>query len=232
MEEHKCRFSGCINEARSVRSGLCGGHYRQKKEGKSLKPLQKKYRSVDGGCSFPGCDRKHYSKGYCVSHNAQIRLGIPLRIIRTDIPTRHRFMSYVLINIQSGCWEWVGRMDRLGYGMFRIEGKNPKAHRFGWERVNGPIPKGMYIDHLCHNRSCVNLEHLRVVTPKKNSENRKGATIRSTTGIRGVSPRDNGTRFVGRVGHHGKIYSAGTFSTEEEAERAVIALREKLYGTD
>ena len=31
-----------------------------------------------------------------------------------------------------------------------------------------PIPDGMTIDHLCHNRSCVNPDHMEIVTPGEN----------------------------------------------------------------
>ncbi|XWX91267.1 HNH endonuclease [Salmonella enterica] len=31
----------------------------------------------------------------------------------------------------------------------------------------------MLVDHKCHNTLCVNPSHLRLVTPKQNSENRE-----------------------------------------------------------
>ena len=49
------------------------------------------------------------------------------------------------------------------------------THRYVWERDRGPIPKGMHIDHLCRKPSCVNVEHLEVVTPRVNT-------------LRGISP--------------------------------------------
>lgn len=33
-------------------------------------------------------------------------------------------------------------------------------HRLVWEVVNGAIPKGYEIDHLCKNRRCCRVEHL------------------------------------------------------------------------
>ena len=50
-----------------------------------------------------------------------------------------------------------------GYGQFRYEEKNGYAHRYAWERVNGRIPDGLTIDHLCRIRHCVRVGHLEVV---------------------------------------------------------------------
>lgn len=42
------------------------------------------------------------------------------------------------------------------------------GHRVAWEAVHGPIPEGMTLDHVCRNKPCVNVDHLRLLT---NSEN-------------------------------------------------------------
>ena len=55
-----------------------------------------------------------------------------------------------------------------GYHKVRVNGKQIRAHRWAWELVNGKIPNGMVIDHICRNRACVALDHLRVVTQKEN----------------------------------------------------------------
>jgi HNH endonuclease len=39
-----------------------------------------------------------------------------------------------------------------------------RVHRFAWELLNGPIPDGPTIDHLCRNTLCVKPAHLEVVT--------------------------------------------------------------------
>lgn len=68
---------------------------------------------------------------------------------------------------ESGCWEWTGaRSD--GYGHFTENGRQVKAHRRAYELVNGPIPAGLTIDHLCRNRACINPSHLQSVTNREN----------------------------------------------------------------
>jgi hypothetical protein len=55
-----------------------------------------------------------------------------------------------------------------GYHKVYANGKSQRAHRWAWELVNGKIPDGKVIDHLCRNRACVALDHLRVVTQREN----------------------------------------------------------------
>ena len=44
--------------------------------------------------------------------------------------------------------------------------RNRYAHRVAWERHHGDIPKGMHVHHLCGNRSCVDADHLALVTSR------------------------------------------------------------------
>jgi len=66
-----------------------------------------------------------------------------------------------------GCWLWTASTNG-GYGQFTAGGKNRRAHRWLWEVVNGPVPKGLELDHLCRTRNCVNPEHLEAVTHHEN----------------------------------------------------------------
>lgn len=70
------------------------------------------------------------------------------------------------------CIVWTGAQNNKGYGCFAIEGKSQLAHRLVWEEEHGPIPEGMTIDHLCRVHSCINLDHLEVVTQTENRRRR------------------------------------------------------------
>ena len=71
--------------------------------------------------------------------------------------------SWILDPIK-GCHLWIGIKYRNGYGRVKCQG----AHRVIYEAEVGPIPRDMYIDHICKVRNCVNVNHMRIVTPKQN----------------------------------------------------------------
>jgi len=66
------------------------------------------------------------------------------------------------------CWEWQGGVSHNGYGYIKCDGRQQRTHRVAWELVNGPIPDGLQIDHLCRNRRCCNPAHLEPVTCREN----------------------------------------------------------------
>ncbi len=126
------------------------------------------------------------------------------------------------------CLIWIGAKDRAGgYGMLNVRGRHTKAHRFAWERVNGPIPDGMVIDHICHNRGCVEVSHLRLATASQNGAYRCGAQKNSALGVRNV--RRDGTKFRVQVRKAGVSYG-GAHDTLDAAIAEASSLREALFG--
>lgn len=125
------------------------------------------------------------------------------------------------------CVIWTGSLYPNGYGTIYVNRRSVRAHRYAWERANGEIPDGMTIDHMCHNRACVNVEHLRVVTNAQNQQNRKGANSLSKTGIRGVYQHTQTGQWVASAQVDGNRVSR-LFPTKEEAERAVLDMRRTM----
>ena len=130
------------------------------------------------------------------------------------------------------CWIWTAACTPDGYGKIRHEGKLVYAHRLSYEWMHGEIPEGMYTDHRCHQRNCVRPDHLRLVTPGQNQQNRRGSQSNSTTGVRGVTWDKGRRKYQARVWLSGKKYHAGRYDTIEEAEAAVIAKRQELFTHD
>jgi hypothetical protein len=112
----------------------------------------------------------------CACGCGQTPDGEYVRAHRPPAPLADLFWAKVEVPIAAGgCWEWRGSIDENGYGRAWLPGvgKMSRAHRASWILHRGPIPAGLCIDHLCRNRSCVNPDHLEVVTLGEN--NRRGA---------------------------------------------------------
>lgn len=84
----------------------------------------------------------------------------------------NRFMKYV--KKTENCWEWIGVKNLQGYGRFCICYKGIyaqiNAHRISYMIFKDSISKEMTVHHLCRNKSCVNPEHLELMTEKENRE--------------------------------------------------------------
>ncbi len=131
------------------------------------------------------------------------------------------------------CWEWTG-LTQAGYGTV-THTKDKKffklrAHRVAYTLTNGPIPEGLVIDHLCHNKKCVRPGHMRATTPKKNNDNRRGPNKNGVSGIRGVSWDSRRGNWRVQVGHNRRIYQGGSFQRKDLAEATAIELRARLHG--
>lgn len=83
----------------------------------------------------------------------------------------------------SGCFIWMGALNKDGYGVIGIgyesekNKKNTLAHRVAYEHFVGPIPEGLQLDHLCRVRCCVNPAHLEPVTNAENLRRGMGPAL-------------------------------------------------------
>lgn len=79
-----------------------------------------------------------------------------------------RFWDKVSPEPMTGCWIWAAATSAGGYGTFTVHNRTVRAHRLAYERLVGPIPDGLQVDHLCRVRRCVNPNHLEPVTQREN----------------------------------------------------------------
>jgi len=66
------------------------------------------------------------------------------------------------------CWNWIATKTPLGYGNFWFRGRIDKAYRVSLIISGIEIPKHLEVNHKCYNPSCVNPDHLELVTHRQN----------------------------------------------------------------
>lgn len=180
-------------------------------------------------CSLNTCDRRHFARGYCKRHyNAAMRRGEiePTRqTIQGTLSKRLEFYSRPL----GECRIWTGGTTPDGYGKIRHGGSTIGAHRAAYLAARGNIPVGMVVDHVCRNRLCINVDHMRLATTKQNAENLAFTSGRSSSGYRGVSWSSSRRKWHAAVKHNGRTYFAGDHQCKEDAIAAAAELRLSLF---
>lgn len=82
-----------------------------------------------------------------------------------------RLLDKIEINNTTGCWEFQGGKNNLGYGMIRDDKKMRTAHRVSYEEhTNTKIPNHLVVMHQCDNPCCVNPKHLSLGTRSDNTQ--------------------------------------------------------------
>lgn len=146
---------------------------------------------------------------------------------RADMSDKDIARFWAKVDKSNECWTWTGATSLTGYGRISFRGETVRAHRFAYALAHGECPNNLELDHICHNRLCVNPAHLHLVTAQQNSENRI-ARKDCKSGIRGVSWNTAANKWLVRAMVNGKHYYGGYYSDIHEAEEAAIALRNKL----
>ena len=96
---------------------------------------------------------------------------------KTGRPTRPlRFMTF-----GGGCQVCVSRSIAVksGYAKLSVRNRLWRLHRLVWTLRVGPIPNGYEVDHICRNKACVNIAHLRCIPlVQHRRENNRDTLIR------------------------------------------------------
>ena len=144
----------------------------------------------------------------------------------------HALPEQVLSNIlvdASGCLLWQGSLAAKGYAQTMINRKNIRVHRLVYENINGPIPKGLTIDHLCRVRHCVNSRHMEAVTSKINILRGVGPTAqnaRKTHCCRGHEFTDENTHISPQPARV-CLTCAKRYRRESRERKAALASKEQ-----
>lgn len=97
---------------------------------------------------------------------------------------RKRFDASYIPEPMSGCWLWEGVLHPTGYPRIKVLDRPLGAHRVAILLAGVEIPAGMHAAHRCHNRACVNPDHIRPLSSEGNArENRERGLGRDRLGV-------------------------------------------------
>jgi hypothetical protein len=163
-----CAVEGCERKKHS--RGWCGTHYsRWRRNGSiDLTPY------VMPPCCVEDCDSLSYSNGMCVKHYQRVRHHGTTELLPV-VPFEQRFWSSVAVGDASKCWLWTRPPACNGYGVISRFNHEHYAHRIAYELAHGPIADDLTVDHLCRMRTCVNPNHLELVTRAENTRREMAA---------------------------------------------------------
>jgi hypothetical protein len=82
---------------------------------------------------------------------------------------RQRFMKNVVVQTD-GCWRWTGQLRDNGYGKFSVVNRTQSAHRVSYALFKEDIPADLLVRHTCHQKFCVNPDHLILGTHLDNAQ--------------------------------------------------------------
>ena len=122
-------------------------------------------------CSMHGCDKPVNGRSMCVMHYTRLRRHGDVNYeSKASGSNLKRLEFYGWTEVESGCWEWKGKLDTGGYGVINVESqRGAKAHRVAYAVWVGPIGD-MHVLHKCDNRRCINPDHLWLGTHSDNMQ--------------------------------------------------------------
>ena len=106
--------------------------------------------------------------------------------ITRAVAIRH-LLDNSTVNPLTTCWEWQSSKTKDGYGQLSKEAivkafSTRGAHRLSkmlfdnWE----PSGRNEHTRHQCHNRCCINPDHILVGSAKENAADRTAAGLQAT----------------------------------------------------
>ena len=123
------------------------------------------------------------------------------------------WLKAIATRIKVGCI--AGCIDKYGYMIIKINGRNYKAHRLAFLYMDGAFPPND-TDHINHLRADNRFVNLRHATRVENGRNRT-RYLKNKSGFTGVYWHERDSKWVARIKINGKLKHLGYFTDIDEA---------------
>ena len=120
----------------------------------------------------------------------------------------------------------AGSVNKKGYRVIRIDGKNRMAHRLAWLVFYGCWPAAQ-LDHRDGCKSHNAIANLREANQSQNSQNQRRAHKNSASQLLGVYKK--GAAFQARITINHKTYNLGYYDTAELAKAAYAQAKQAMH---
>jgi len=198
-------------------------------------------------CKVVGCNRSYRAKGYCDTHDRQIKkYGKIFKRISSDpneIILHENYAEIVLYNrhilgVEQTekartliSLEDVERCSNLKWylsgTLYVCSGGKEKAIYLHKLIMNGS--KDNYVDHINHNKLDNRRLNLRICTNQQNAMNRVKA-IDNTSGTTGVTWHKASDSWLAKIGCKHKCIHLGIYKNKEDAIKARKEAEVKYFG--
>lgn len=92
------------------------------------------------------------------------------------INMKERIEKHITREPMSGCWLWLGAVNKQGYGKMTMRYNTIRgystAHREAYKLFKGLIPETLQVLHTCDVASCCNPDHLYLGNTSDNQKDR------------------------------------------------------------
>lgn len=161
-------------------------------------------------CASCGNQKPNEGRGLCCAcYQRAAKSGVLDQYARTLHRSIDEWLAEIDQTDPEACWPWPGSTTEDGYGTAWDRPRMRPAHRVVYQRLIGPIPDGMTLDHMCHDsnvcregracphRRCVNPAHLQPAAHIDNA--RRSLAGRATCGRGHAQTPENIYRRDGRT---------------------------------
>lgn len=124
-------------------------------------------------CLVEDCHSPRLSLGYCKKHYLRNRKYGSPTAGRCFDGVQMAFLQSLVGATEPNCILWPYGKQKNGYGIIRDGTTSRPAHRVMCRMASGQAPSRHHqAAHSCHNKLCVNPNHLRWATPHENTQDR------------------------------------------------------------